>query len=270
MERMMRSSSSNFNTWLKMFEDTMQYGLQSKPRDEIISEMEDYKITINPMYPFMCFKHRNIKPDYFKKEMIWKLGANPHDESIKEHAKMWSFVQNKDGSFNSNYGQYWFGSQRGIYVAFNELVRDMDSRRAIIPMLNDSHIGPHVTDTVCTEAVGFRIRNAELNMSVHMRSSDQIFGLGTDIPTFAFLQRIMLGMLQSVYPGLGLGTMTIVAMSSHIYQRHFDMVNNIINDPEVEEDFTRMPLATTHEAFKLAACAGNVEDWGELSKWLLE
>lgn len=258
----------NYKTWLTMFRETMQIGIETSPRGQRIRELEDYKIVIDPMYPFMNFKHRNLKIDYFKKEMLWKLSGDPFNESIKLHAKMWDSVQNNDGSFNSNYGQYWFGEQMGLFVAFNELVKDEYSRRAVIPMLSASHIGPQVKDTVCTESVGFRIRNGQLNMSIHMRSSDQIFGLGTDIPTFAFLQRLLLGMLASVYPTLQMGDMTIVAMSSHIYERHFNMVESILQDPAVAE-CSVMPLPTVAEAFKIAASGGNVSPaWGNLAHWL--
>ena len=261
-------NESNRRVWLDMFMKTMEGGQSLAPRGEVIREMEDYQFTINPMYPFMNFIHRNLKVDYFKKEMLWKLTGDPYNDSIKQHAAMWSFVQNSDGSFNSNYGQYWFGEQAGLFKAFAELARDIDSRRAVIPMLNASHIGPHINDTVCTEAVGFRIRHGRLNMSVHMRSSDQIFGLGTDLPTFAFLQRLLLGMLQSVYI-VSMGSMTVTAMSSHIYQRHFKMVDSILEDGRMA-DLILMPRATPEEAFKLASCGGKVDaNWGELSAWLI-
>lgn len=261
--------SRNYGLWVQMFNECLTNGLVTSPRGQKICELEDYKFTIDPMYPFMNFKHRNLKIEYFKKEMLWKLSGDPFNRSIMAHAKMWESVQNNDGSFNSNYGQYWFGEQMGLFVAFNELVKDLNSRRAVIPMLRASHIGPQVKDTVCTESVGFRIREGKLNMSVHMRSSDQIFGLGTDIPTFAFLQRLLCSMLQSVYPSICMGSMTVVAMSSHIYERHFEMVRNIISDPSVSE-CSLMPIPTTAEAFKIAASGGLIDaEWGHLSRWLV-
>lgn len=260
--------SRNYNTWLDMFHDVINNGIETAPRGFKIREVEDFKLVLDPLYPFMNFKHRKLNIEYFKKEMLWKLTGDPFNRSIMAHAKMWESVQNNDGSFNSNYGQYWFGEQMGLFVAFNELVKDEYSRRSIIPMLRASHIGPQVKDTVCTESVGFRIRNGKLNMSVHMRSSDQIFGLGTDIPTFAFLQRLMLGMLRTVYQKLDLGSLTIIAMSSHIYERHFEMVGKILNDPSVGE-CSIMPIPETKEAFLIAASGGNIDpEWGKLAFWL--
>lgn len=258
----------NYNVWLDMFKQTMDFGIELSPRGEKIKELDDFQITVDPIYPFMNFKHRNLKIDYFKKEMLWKLTGDPFNQDIKQHAKMWENVQNNDGSFNSNYGQYWFGEQMGVYTVINELIKDMDSRRAVIPMLRASHIGPQVKDTVCTEAVGFRIRGGRLNMSIHMRSSDQIFGLGTDIPTFAFLYRLVKGALSEIYD-LETGWMCITAMSSHIYERHFNMVGNIITDPSIAE-CSVMPVCGYIEAMKLISCGGRVDsDWGKLSRWLL-
>lgn len=260
----------NKDAWLDLFKSTTVKGLESSPRGYKIVELLNATLTIDPMQPFMNFKHRKLNIDYIKKEIVWKLTADPYNDSIVEHAKIWKSTQNPDGTFNSNYGQYWFGKQMGFYKAFNELAYDRDSRRAIIPMLNDSHIGPGVNDTVCTESVIFLIRADMLNMVVHMRSSDQIFGLGVDIPAFAFLQRLMLASLSNIYPELSLGTLSISAASSHIYERHFKMVNDIIADPTIDET-VEMPLATRDEALKLVACRGNIKkSWGDLSSWLTD
>ena len=219
----------------------------------------------------MTFPSRKYNVDYFKKEMIWKLTGDPFNDTIKQHAKMWESVQNTDGSFNSNYGQYWFGEQLGLHKAFNELIVDKSTRRAVIPMLSTKHIGHGVNDTVCTGHITFHIRNVnELNALVSMRSSDQIFGLGTDIPTFATIHRMLLAMLQTVYPDLVLGKIIITADSSHIYDRHYNMVQTILRQSEDLEE-VEMPLMNPAEAFKLAACKGNVDPfWGEFSTWLLE
>lgn len=259
----------NQNTWVDMFEKALS-APEYKPRSMIIKELLNFTLTVDPLWPFMNFSNRKLNIPYIKKELLWKLSADPHNDSIKQHAKIWQSTQNSDGTFNSNYGQYWFGKQLGLQKAFNELVKDKDSRRAIIPMLNDSHLGPAVTDTVCTESVGFFIRDYKLHMIVHMRSSDQIFGLGTDIPTFAFLHRLMIALVNSLYQSIEFGTLSITAMSSHIYAKHFDMVSKIVEDPSLDLDTMFMPVCDYEEALKLITSGGNVKaEWGELSEWLL-
>lgn len=223
-------SLHNFRVFKDLISTTMQIGVKTAPRGLEIRELLNPSIELYPMFPFQSFEARRYNIDYFKAEMRWKLGASKYDESIKQYAKMWDSVQNPDGTFNSNYGQYWFGEQMGIWTVVTELIRDRNSRRACIPMLNQSHLAPHVSDTVCTESITFLIRDGNLHTVVHMRSSDQIFGLGTDVPTFSVLANLVLGLLQSVYPHLQMGMLHITAASSHIYERHFDMAEKIANE----------------------------------------
>lgn len=266
----MSAINSNAKAFLDMFKKTMSEGIEVKPRGLPIKEIEDLQLRISPKSPFMGFGDRNYDVSYFKKEMIWKLGANKYDDSIKQHAKMWASVQNKDGTFYSNYGQYWFGEQQGFFYVISELTKDVYSRRAVIPMLSKEHLKPEVTDTVCTECIGFRIRNKKLNMSVHMRSSDQIYGLGTDIPTFSFLYRLVYIVLKNQYEWLEIGDIIITAMSSHIYSNHYEMVERIISK-ENDYYFIAMPWPeTVQEAMYLACCKGvNLEKGGPLGVWLL-
>lgn len=260
----------NAQAFRHMFEATIKVGQELTARGSVFKELEGFQLNVHSMYPFMAFPSRKYKVDYFKKEMIWKLTGDPFNDTIKQHAKMWESVQNTDGSFNSNYGQYWFGEQLGLHKAFNELIVDKSTRRAVIPMLSTKHIGHGVNDTVCTGHITFHIRNENvLNVLVSMRSSDQIFGLGTDIPTFATIHRMLLAMLQTVYPDLILGKIMITADSSHIYDRHYNMVQTILSQSEDLEE-VEMPLMNSAEAFKLAACKGKVDpSWGEFSKWLV-
>lgn len=261
---------NNAQAFRHMFEVTIKNGLELVARGSTFTELECFQLAVHSKYPFMTFPSRKYNIDYFKKEFIWKLTGDPFNDSIKQHAKMWESVQNTNGTFNSNYGQYWFGEQLGLHKAFNELIVDKSTRRATIPMLSAKHIGHGVNDTVCTGHITFHIRKGnELNALVSMRSSDQIFGLGTDIPTFAALHRMLLGMLQSVYPELVLGKIIITADSSHIYSRHYSMVESIIENNEIIGLY-EMPLIEAAEAFKLAACKGKVDpSWGEFSKWLV-
>lgn len=226
---------------------------------------------IRAEFPFMQFVERKLPIQYIKHELIWKLGADPFDDSIKQYAKMWESVQNSDGSFNSNYGVYWFGKQQGLHKAFLELVNDKFSRRAVIPMLSDEHIGHGVKDTVCTGFISFHIRDDLLSMQVRMRSSDVIFGLGTDIPTFSFLMILMYALVKSVYPNVRLGMWNLSADSSHYYERHFSLVDRLKKSDYVfEADVEAMPTCKYDEAIKLMACKGKVDpSWGALSKWLV-
>lgn len=270
-EYLKQAQAHNAHEFLNMLALTMDEGTKVVPRGMEIREIEDLQITINPYYPFMSFEARNYDLDYFRAEMKWKLGANKYDDSIKQHAKMWESVQNPDGTFNSNYGVFWFGEQNGLFNAVMELIRDRDSRRAIIPMLTPAHLTPQTVDTVCTESVSFRIRNGLLNMSVHMRSSDQIFGLGTDIPTFCVLYRLAFAILKNTYKTLGVGTVCLTAMSSHIYSRHYAMVERILKaGPDGYKPVPMPWCGSVDEALQIIAYRGKCDyPYGALHAWLL-
>lgn len=267
-------AKGNANEFVSMFARCMMDGLTVSPRGLVIKELEDYQLDVSPIFPFMTFADRGYDITYFKKEMLWKLGADRFDESIKNHAKMWASVQNDDGSFNSNYGYYWFGEQAGFHHVVTELAKDSASRQAVIPMLNSSHMGIDVRDKVCTFGVGFRIRDNRLNMSVQMRSSDQVFGLGTDIPTFSFLYRMVLGALRTTYPDMMVGRLRITAMSSHIYQRHFDMVAKVLVHGSESYNPVQMPFVSgMAEVLFLIGSKGKYDKAPEeykLANWLIE
>lgn len=264
--------------YLKMLQTIMRYGSSICPRGLDCKEVEDLQLVVDPCFPFLTYKMRNYDVSYFKKEMMWKLGANKYDRSIQDHAKLWKQVINPDQTYNSNYGQYWFGEQHGIWDVVTELLRDHDSRKAIIPMLNKSHMSPQTVDTVCTECVGFRLRpymdGYKLNMSVHMRSSDVIFGLGTDVPTFSFLYRLVFGIVAEAIQipmYFSEGRITITSMSSHVYARHYDMVILLLDHGITEYIEESMPRCMPGDAMRIIASRGNPNlllNAGELGGWL--
>ncbi len=266
-------AKENAETFVHMLNTCYFSGTLVKPRGEEIRELQDFTLSINPLFPFMTFGSRNYKIDYFKKEMLWKLGADRFDESIKEHAAMWAKVQNDDGSFNSNYGQYWFGEDKAFWRVVSDLAKDPDSRQAVIPMLKSEHMDSSVRDKVCTMGLGFRIRNNQLLMSVHMRSSDQIWGLGTDIPTFSFLYRMVFAALRQTYPTMEIGPVTITAMSSHIYHWHYEMVRKIIEKGSGDYVPECMPFASgMAEVLFLVSTKGkytSAPEGFDLANWLI-
>ena len=264
--------------YLTMLGNIKKYGCTVYPRGLECRELEDCTLIVDSRWPFMTFISRNYDINYFKREMRWKLGANKYDKSIQDSASTWKTMINPDGTYNSNYGQFWFGEQHGIWDVVTELVRDPSSRKAVIPMLNVSHMSSQTVDTVCTECVGFRLRPVNgalsLNMSVHMRSSDVIYGLGTDIPTFAFLHRLVHGLLDRVVEPtmmLRLGTITITAMSSHIYARHYDMVDRILSEGTSGYAELLMPYCDHTGATQIIASRGKDEKLlrrSSLGAWL--
>lgn len=223
---------SEVTVFNNIFNDLAYKGQFVKPRGLIVIEIENYNYELGPYQRFCNFKSRKLNLDYIKQEFLWYLKGDPKDLSILQHAKIWSNLVNEDGTINSNYGQYIFGEDNQFDLVIKTLKEDKDSRRAMMVILNSKHLHSKTKDVPCTISIGFRIRNNKLNMTVRMRSQDAIFGMGNDAPTFSFIHEMVYISLKEFYPDLKLGNYYHSADSFHVYDRHFEMLNNIVRGDE--------------------------------------
>lgn len=215
--------------FLHIYEDIFENGKELSPRGLLIKELENANYELPPYVRFASFGPRKLSLKYIKREFLWYLKGDRYDTSITEHASMWKGLINKDGGINSNYGQY-------INKQFDNVIKtlkgDKDSRRASIMILQAEHLLSETNDYPCTYALNFRIREGQLNMTVHMRSQDAVFGMGNDAPAFSMVQEMVYVTLRDTYPDLVMGNYHHFADSLHVYEKHFPMVQAIIDNPE--------------------------------------
>lgn len=214
------------------------------PRGEKVIEVENFMYTLPPYVKFQNYDVRKLKFDYIKQELLWYLRRNEYDTSIAVFASIWKDLIQIDGSINSNYGAHLFGN-RGtsnyntqLLNVIDILKSDKDSRRASMVILSKFHVVCE-KDVPCTYALNFRIRNNTLNMTVHMRSQDAIFGMGNDAPAFSMVHEMVLNLLNDYYPDLTLGNYTHFADSFHVYERHFELLEKIVSG---EATFTEIEI----------------------------
>ena len=208
-----------------IYREILTRGKTHSPRGLKTLEIENFSFTLPPYVRFTNFRSRKMNLDYIKKEILWYLKGELTDLSICEHAKIWQNII-VDGALNSNYGHYIFKTG-GMDWVVEELSRDKDSRRAVIPILGAYHLKSSTKDVPCTYAISFRIRDNKLNISVRLRSNDAIFGVTNDLPAFSLFQEIALCYLQQTYPELKCGEYHHGADSFHVYERHFDMLKKL-------------------------------------------
>jgi thymidylate synthase len=223
-------------TILKMYE-TVYDGYEMVTRGQSCTNVRNLAIVLDASQPIITnFKARNLNLNYAKKEWLWYIGADKFDSSIEQHASMWQKLKQPDGSYFSNYGQYIFGndSETGksqFQYVVECLLRDTNSRRASMVLLDKNHLFIENVDTVCTYAINFTIENNKLHMTVMMRSNDVIFGFTNDAFCFWNLYQFVYQVLNHYMGGNLLeGTYTHMANSMHVYERHYKMINKIIND----------------------------------------
>jgi len=207
-------------------------GVEVSPRGLKCREICNYNYTLPPYVRFANFQSRKLSLSYIKKEFMWYLRGDKYDTSICQHASMWKTLINRDGSINSNYGQYIFGTMNQFSNVVDILSSDKDSRRASIIILGAHHLLTKTNDYPCTYCINFRIRNNKLDMTVRMRSQDAIFGMGNDAPTFSFIHEMMYVTLKEWYKDLEYGNYYHSADSFHVYEKHYAMLDSISDRDE--------------------------------------
>lgn len=260
--------TNNVDAFLKLYK-LVNSGPEIKSRDMSTRNIHNVAIVMDAAQPVITnFVERKMNLSYAKREWLWYLGADPKDDSICEHATAWKKLKQDDGSFYSNYGQYIFNDTNGptqFEYVIRTLKSDPQSRRASIVLLNQDHLYPENTDVVCTYAINFFIDQGHLNMTVMMRSNDVIWGFTNDAFCFWNLYLFVYAVLKSSIKDLQHGVYTHMANSMHVYDRHYNMIKSIINNPHHKS--INVPRPSGEEALKLVLSHG-LEGEGEYTTWL--
>ncbi len=180
-----------------------------------------------------CLIKNNIHPsktEYIKREFEWYLNGNYNVNELAKYAKLWHSVSD-DGYVNSNYGKIIkernsFGETPWSWCV-KKLLQDMNTRKAILHFSSPIHNQPFTKDYVCCMYAMFTIRNGRLNMKVSFRSNDVIFGLMNDIAWFSLLHQNMFNIIKKYY-NIKLGTYTHSMDSLHLYEKHFNKVEEML------------------------------------------
>lgn len=204
------------------------------PRGTVCKELLDVALVIED--PSSCLYLNSARSSQFKyiaAEFLWYYMGRSDVKFISNWAKFWNQIQNADGSANSAYGNLIFNSKNEHNIsqyqwALQSLLSDSDTRQAIMHFNKPSHQYVGNKDFVCTMYVNLHIRDNRLHMKMSIRSNDVIWGTPTDVAFFCSLQMQILSHLREKYPDLQLGTYTHVADSYHVYDRHYDLVNRML------------------------------------------
>lgn len=225
---MLNYVKKNRDVFLKLYKDVLN-GATYSPRGLEIKEVQNCKFVIDPRYPFTSFSYRNLNLSYLAAELMWYLRGDRFDLSICEHGAMWKTLIQEDGGLNSNYGQTIFGINNQFQWVIDELIRDNDSRRAVMIIGEKEYLYDYINDQRCCQYIQFMIRNGELNCYVYFRSNDVSWGVSNDVFTIVEIFKYVYAYLQQFIPNLKLGMYEHNATSMHVYEKHYAMLEDIIN-----------------------------------------
>ncbi len=172
--------------------------------------------------------------DYFDRELEWYKSQSLNVYDIPGKVPLiWQQVSSKDGPrpgmINSNYGHLIWSDENGNQYenVLKELKKNPDSRRASMiynrPSIHVDYNKDGMSDFICTFANQFFIRNNKLVMHVLMRSNDSIYGTKNDFPWFKYVQSSLAKDL-----GIEVGEYIHTASSLHVYERHFNLLDEWI------------------------------------------
>jgi thymidylate synthase len=188
--------------------------------------------------PSLCLyenSRRGSQLKYIAAETVYYFSGRRDLNFIKRYAPFWEQIANDDLTVNSAYGNLIFTEENKFGMtqwnwAFQSLVKDKDTRQAIILFNKPDYQYFGNKDVICTLNGIFNIRDNKLNFTIQMRSNDAILGTPTDFAFFCLLQMQMLKLLkEAAYPELELGTFTHFANSYHVYEKHFNLIEEMIN-----------------------------------------
>lgn len=206
----------------------LENGDEVSPRGMLTKEITPATVVIkNPRKRVVDNKIRKLNYGFMIGELFWILQGN-NDLSITHYNKQWSNFSDDGETLNGAYGKRifdWNGINQFKEVV-NRLKNDSESRQGTIIIFDPSRDFKNTKDVPCTNLMRFSIRNGKLNMRVVMRSNDLIYGLPYDLYNFTMLQEIMAGMLD-----VEVGEYTHVVDSLHLYEMHFELAKEIINNP---------------------------------------
>lgn len=208
---------------------------ESSPRGLACKETTNVALVINdPLQALYSNDRRSSQLKYIAAELLWYFNRSDDVNFITKYASFWGKIKNSDDTVNSSYGNLLFNpsiAQNDLSQyewALESLIRDKDSRQAIMHFNLPRHQYSSNKDFVCTMYGIFHIRNNKLNFKVSMRSNDAILGTPTDIAFFTILQQQALKHLQVKYPDIQLGKYTHCVDSYHIYEKNFNIVSDML------------------------------------------
>lgn len=175
---------------------------------------------------------REPNQDYIKREIEWYESQSRFVKDIPGKTPLiWEQIASKEGMINSNYGWCIFSEENGNQYdnVLKELKRNIDSRRATMiynrPSMHVDYNKDGMNDFMCTYSNTFLVRDGKLVSHYIMRSNDGVFGFNNDVAWAKYVHNKLQNDL-----GLPVGDLIWTASSLHIYERHFNLIEDKIKE----------------------------------------
>lgn len=173
--------------------------------------------------------------EYIKRELEWYKSQSLYVADIPgETPQIWKDIASDEGKINSNYGWCIYSEENGNQYqhVLHELKNNPNSRRATMiynrPSMHLDYNRNGMSDFMCTYANTFYIRDNKLISHYLMRSNDAVFGYNNDYAWAKYVQNQLAEDL-----GIEVGELIWTASNFHVYERHFNFIEEFINARQV-------------------------------------
>lgn len=224
------------NIYEQMLADVFYNGNEQTPRGKKIKELINTQYTFqNPANFIFYNKIRSTPLEYLRGELKWYFTGSNKLEDILPYSSFWKHIANEDKTCNSAYGYRLFKDLNEFNEsqwswAYKSLIKDKDSRQAIMYIGQPKFQYESNKDVPCTSFLQFFIRDNKLHLITTMRSNDLIKGTTFDIPFFMLLLQNMFLLLKEHYKDLEIGEYIHNAMQLHIYEQDFQLVDSMLQN----------------------------------------
>lgn len=198
-------------------------------------EIMNNSVAFDMNFPIINHPARKLGYKFLAAEAYAICHGDNRVENLAEYNSNIAQFSDDGYIFNGAYGPP-FNNQL-MYVV-NNLFNDLTSRQAVLTIWKQN---PSIAkDVRCTLSLQFMVRKGKINTFVNMRSSDAIWGICYDFSVFTFMTLRVLTLLNNM---LNAGTLTPIQLgnmywngaSSHIYDRHYDLVRDCLNGDDADQ-----------------------------------
>jgi thymidylate synthase len=206
-------------------------------------ELINAHLIFDPKDPYINLGSIKRAPKkYIEKELRWYLSKNRNITGYVDDIEIWNKIASDNKTVNSNYGWCVYSIDNGtdgksqFNFALKQLFDNPDGRQSVIfynrPQMqwewNDNIHAKH--DFTCTFVTQHFIRNNKFEYIVYMRSNDAVFGLVNDFAWHCYVYEDFIKQLKVKYPTLEYGYIHWNAGSLHIYERHWELLNKVVDE----------------------------------------
>ena len=182
----------------------------------------------SPMNHVLYCPARDANPFFHLMEALWMLGGRNDVAFLEQYNSTIRQFSDDGVSFNGAYGYRWrhqFGKDQLEEIARNLEDNNVD-RRNVLQMWSSDDLSCQTRDVPCNLSATFQLEKGRLNMVVFNRSNDLVWGaMGANVVHFSVLLMYLANKI-----GAEVGTYTQVSANTHVYERHFDLIENASAD----------------------------------------